>query len=306
MSSWVKVSRKLLTSAIGSKPEYLAVWVHLLLTASYKAGEVLVGHQVVRLEPGDLVFGRVKFSQQIGVSEHTLRMALKTLEKLQQITIKSHSKFSVISITNWTKYQLDSPANHQQPTSNPPATHHNKEVQELQDKSFKAPPTPQGGKRKPKAKVEEAKFDLPDWIDPDAWEGFVGMRKAIKKPMTHRAMELAVAKLVKLDALGYAAADVLNQSTLNSWQGLLEVKDYERKNFGSKPSGEGASAGKPSLSEQVRAHNAARETHGHGAAGYGFEDSAELRETGMGGPGCFDGEFDRINPSNGQLVGAYD
>jgi hypothetical protein len=134
MSSWVKVSRKLLTSAIASKPEYLAVWVHLLLSASYKPGEILVGHQVVRLQAGQLVFGRLKFSQQIGVSEHTLRMALKTLEKLQQITIKSESKFSVISITNWDKYQTDSPANHQQATSNQPASHHNKEIQELQER----------------------------------------------------------------------------------------------------------------------------------------------------------------------------
>jgi hypothetical protein len=133
MSSWVKVSRKLLTSAIASKPEYLAVWMHLILSASYKPGEVLVGHQVIRLEAGQLVFGRIKFAQQIGVSEHTLRMALKSLETLQQITIKSHSKFSVITVTNWAKYQTDSPANNQQSASNQPASRHNKEVQEIQE-----------------------------------------------------------------------------------------------------------------------------------------------------------------------------
>lgn len=133
MSSWVKVSRKLLTSAIASKPEYLAVWMHLILSASYKAGDVLVGHQVITLQPGQLVFGRIKFAQQIGVSEHTLRMALKSLETLQQITIKSESKYSIISITNWAKYQTDSPANNQQTTSKQPASHHNKEVLELQE-----------------------------------------------------------------------------------------------------------------------------------------------------------------------------
>lgn len=136
MSSWVKVSRRLLTSAIGAKPEYLAVWMHLILSASYKAGDVLVGHQVITLQPGQLVFGRIKFSQQIGVSEHTLRMALKALETLQQITIKSHSKFSVITVTNWAKYQTDSPANHQQTTSKQPASHHNKEVLEIQEEDL--------------------------------------------------------------------------------------------------------------------------------------------------------------------------
>lgn len=133
MSSWVKVSRKLLTSAIASKPEYLAVWMHLILTASYKPGEVLVGHQVVKLAAGQLVFGRIKFAQQIGVSEHTLRMALKSLETLQQITIKSQTKYSVISITNWDKYQTESPTNNQQATNKQPASHHNKEVLEIQE-----------------------------------------------------------------------------------------------------------------------------------------------------------------------------
>lgn len=152
MSSWVKVSRKLLTSAIASKPEYLAVWMHLILSASYKPGEVLVGHQVIRLEAGQLVFGRIKFAQQIGVSEHTLRMALKSLETLQQITIKSHSKFSVITVVNWAKYQTDSPANHQQSTSNQPASRHNKEVLEIQEEDQKP-------LRKP------AKADLDDGVD---------------------------------------------------------------------------------------------------------------------------------------------
>lgn len=137
MSSWVKVSRKLLTSAIASKPEYLAVWMHLILSASYKPGEVLVGHQVVKLNAGQLVFGRIKFAQQIGVSEHTLRMALKSLETLQQITIKSESKFSIITVTNWAKYQTESPANHQQAASNQPASRHNKEVLELQEEDQK-------------------------------------------------------------------------------------------------------------------------------------------------------------------------
>uniref|UniRef100_A0AAU6W3I9 DNA replication protein n=4 Tax=unclassified bacterial viruses TaxID=12333 RepID=A0AAU6W3I9_9VIRU len=137
MSNWVKLSRKLATSAIAAKPEYLAVWIHLLMAASYKAGDVLVGRQVVRLNPGQLVFGRHKFSEKTGVSEGTIRSALKVLESLQQITIKSESKFSVISITNWAFYQGEQPANNQIRTSSEPAVNHNKEVQELQEEDQK-------------------------------------------------------------------------------------------------------------------------------------------------------------------------
>lgn len=137
MSSWVKLSRKLATSAIASKPEYLAVWVHLLLSASYKEGEILVGRQVVRLIPGQLVFGRHKFSEKTGVSENIVRGALKVLESLQQITIKSHSKFSIITITKWQHYQGGSPTDNQQSTSKAPADSHNKEIQEIQEEDLK-------------------------------------------------------------------------------------------------------------------------------------------------------------------------
>jgi predicted transcriptional regulator len=137
MSNWVKLSRKLATSAIAAKPEYLAVWVHLLMAASYKEGEILVGRQVVRLLPGQLVFGRHKFSEKTGVSENIVRSALKVLEKLQQITIKSESKFSIITITKWDHYQTETPAKNQQVTSSAPATHHNKEVQEIQEEDQK-------------------------------------------------------------------------------------------------------------------------------------------------------------------------
>jgi hypothetical protein len=160
MSSWVKLSRKLATSAIASKPEYLAVWVHLLLSASYKEGEILVGRQVVRLNPGQLVFGRHKFSEKTGVSESIVRAALKVLESLQQITIKSHSKFSVITITKWSHYQIETPADNQQVTSKRPADDHNKEIQEIQeqDKQLLSSGDDEGKKRI--RKKDETPYEL--------------------------------------------------------------------------------------------------------------------------------------------------
>jgi hypothetical protein len=227
-----------------------------------------------------------------------LRMALKTLEKLQQITIKSHSKFSVISITNWQKYQVDSPADHQQPTSNQPATHHNKEVQEIQEVDQKPPPTPKGKR----LKADVVEFELPGWIDREAWEGFAAMRKSIKKPMTQRAMDLAVKALAKLAEMGHAPAAVLNQSTLHSWIGLFEVK-----NATGQSNTRGNSAGKPSLSEQVRQRNAERQAQRDREAGQDAQDSGELFATRMEDGGRdFEGEFSRISDTDGKIMGADD
>lgn len=65
---------------------------------------------------------------------------------------------------------------------------------------------------------------LPDWIPLPSWEAYLAMRKTIKKPLTGEGIPLAIAKLERLRAFGSAPKDVLEQSTLNSWQGLFEVK----------------------------------------------------------------------------------
>lgn len=67
--------------------------------------------------------------------------------------------------------------------------------------------------------------DLPDWIPAEAWAGYVEMRKKIRKPMTDRAIQLAINTLDKMRQQGQDVAAVLDQSTLNSWQGLFPVSE---------------------------------------------------------------------------------
>jgi hypothetical protein len=92
---------------------------------------------------------------------------------------------------------------------------------------------------------------LPNWIPPDAWAGYVEMRVSIKKPLkTERAINLAINTLERLQAEGNDPGAVLDQSTLNGWQGLFAVR-VERRGL---PKGNAVSAlGK---SGQVTANNA--------------------------------------------------
>lgn len=133
MSGWVKLHRSLGSSAVADKPDYLSVWIHLLMSASHKPREIVVGRQIVKLETGQLVFGRKAFSAKIGVSEAVIRSALDVLKGLEQITIKSTTKYSIISITKWHEYQSEEPANRQQSTSNQPATNHKQEGKEFKE-----------------------------------------------------------------------------------------------------------------------------------------------------------------------------
>ena len=69
---------------------------------------------------------------------------------------------------------------------------------------------------------------IPDWIPTEAWDGYIEMRKKIRKPMTDRAVTLAIKTLDYLRSAGHDPGAVLDQSVLNSWQGLFAIKVERR------------------------------------------------------------------------------
>jgi len=70
---------------------------------------------------------------------------------------------------------------------------------------------------------------FPDWLPKDAWEGFIEMRKAIKKPLkTDRAITLNINTLDRLRKEGNDPEEVLNQSVANSWLGLFPIRQERR------------------------------------------------------------------------------
>ncbi len=73
-------------------------------------------------------------------------------------------------------------------------------------------------------KAPAPEIELPDWVPLDAWNGFLAMRKAIKKAVTADGLPLALKKLNALRLAGQDPRAVLEQSTMNNYQGLFEVK----------------------------------------------------------------------------------
>ena len=65
---------------------------------------------------------------------------------------------------------------------------------------------------------------------------FIEMRKKIKKPMTDRAIELAMKKLKNLSTPSFSdsmdndvAIEILEQSIMNCWQGLFPIKEKKQR-----------------------------------------------------------------------------
>ena len=85
-------------------------------------------------------------------------------------------------------------------------------------------------------------FVLPDWIDSETWDAFEEMRRKIKRPLTDRARQLTLGKLSELRAQGHASKAVLEQSILNSWQGVFPLRNEWLSNRNPSPVSKDAQA----------------------------------------------------------------
>lgn len=56
---------------------------------------------------------------------------------------------------------------------------------------------------------------------------FIKMRKAIRKPLTDRALQLMLKNLDKLANDEATKIEILNQSIVNCWQGVFQIKDKQ-------------------------------------------------------------------------------
>lgn len=82
-------------------------------------------------------------------------------------------------------------------------------------------PAPKPSMNHHSMEIENAPADFPQ----DAWVGFARMRKAMKRPLTDRAVSSLLAKLDKLQAKGHDPGEVLDQSTMHNWIGIFEIKE---------------------------------------------------------------------------------
>lgn len=61
---------------------------------------------------------------------------------------------------------------------------------------------------------------------------FIKMRKAIKKPLTTKGLELLIKKIYKLSTNIDDQIQILNNSIMNNWQGIYELKKQNTKTKG--------------------------------------------------------------------------
>jgi hypothetical protein len=152
------------------------------------------------------------------------QLNMERLKTCQAVTFSEQAKPDTVSPIKDRKPDNVSPL---PKTENMTSTTVKGDIDDTKGDIYDKPPHPLIGvnlKKHPQEKQKKAAFILPDWIPSEIWADYLEMRKKIGKPATDRAMTLCVSRLEELRKQGHGCAAVLEQSILNSWQGLFEIK----------------------------------------------------------------------------------
>ena len=233
---WVKLYRKLMENPIVTKDaDHLAIWIYLLLNATHDTYPSLFKGKKIMLEPGQLLTGRKEISKRLCVTESKVQRVLNAFKNEHQIEQQTSNKNRLISIINWDFYQGSEQQNELQMnnkrTTSEQQVNTNKNVNNIKNVNKKKKEDTNVSKKK----EVEVYYPNDEKLN-QAFCDYAEMRRQIKKPMTERAVSLAMKKLKELSAVPFSdemdndlAIKILEQSTMNSWLGLFAIKDNGSK-----------------------------------------------------------------------------
>ncbi len=207
--SYIKLDRRMLNWEWKDEPNMVALWIEILLQANWEErcwhGETF--------PIGSFPTSISKLAKGSGLSIQSVRTCLKRLENTQEITIESTSHGTKISVVKWAQYQGN------EDLSN---TVSNKQVTNDQQAPNKRSTT-----LKEIKEIKERKNNKSKEFN-EAFDAFADMRKKIKKPLTEKAEKMVLKKLDEMSSDEQTQIRILDQSTINCWQGVYPIKEEDR------------------------------------------------------------------------------
>ena len=104
---WISLHRKIQDNILWQDKPFSKgqAWIDLLLSANHKKNEVLLGNEVIEVEPGQFVTSIRKLADRWGWSNTKINNFFKLLEKKDMATKKSDTKKTVIKVHKYKDYQ---------------------------------------------------------------------------------------------------------------------------------------------------------------------------------------------------------
>ncbi len=212
---FLKLWRKSLESDVFQCPNLWRTWSWCLMKTTYKkrTAPLRVGRGIilVKLNPGEFIFGRNKAAYFLNESPSTIWKRMKKLENLGCIKIKSNNQYSIVSICNWGDYQAEKPTS-EQPSNNQVTT-----KEQLSNTNKKDNNVNKENKTTQKFNPQSIR---PEWITEEDWNDVIDHRKKHpKKPVqTERAYRGLIKQFKIAMEKGFTISDCVDRITTSSWQ----------------------------------------------------------------------------------------
>lgn len=107
--SYIKLDRDLLYSYCFANPNHLKIWIWLLIKANFKNAFIPLnvgkGFKTIEVKRGQLIFGRNKAEEELGINGSLIYRTLLKFQELRQIDIEVNNHYSVITICKYDSYQ---------------------------------------------------------------------------------------------------------------------------------------------------------------------------------------------------------
>jgi len=112
---WISVYRSLLEQPYARKPQYLSIWIYLLLNASYTNREIIRNNEKIKLKRGELVITYRELSDFFGIATVQVFKILHYFQRIEQLQVinlyKGVNGCCKIKILNYLKYQSNMETN---------------------------------------------------------------------------------------------------------------------------------------------------------------------------------------------------
>lgn len=105
---WIRIDRGIRDHQIWNERPFSKgqAWIDLLLRASWEKKKIVIGNQLVEIQPGEFVTSDRKLMEAWGWGKEKTRKYLKMLKSDLMIDLKPDRRWTVITIVNWDKYQI--------------------------------------------------------------------------------------------------------------------------------------------------------------------------------------------------------
>ena len=108
MQGWVKFQREILNNPIICKDaEHFTIWGYLMLNATHKGYNAVLGYNHIELQPGQLITGRKVIAKKFNMDEYKVQRVLKEFETAGLISQKTTNKNRLVTILAWVQSQSE-------------------------------------------------------------------------------------------------------------------------------------------------------------------------------------------------------